>query len=270
MNLLPCLCVTASLALAAGAPAQRGSAGYTPQIHAGDRALADHRYASAAYAYRYALEWNPKGVEAHVGLGNMYLKLGKKDRALDEFAAALSIEHHSSEAERGIHDARTPGQEEAAFQALEAQAKAEPNNPDVQTTYSEELIERDRLPEAKERAEAALKLDAHMWHAYCALGRIAAHDGDDATADKDLQLAVSHDGEDDDAIGTLGDMAMKHQQFTYAAFWFAKLVKILPDEREGYQKLIAALEGGHQEAEADKAQASLKQLEARLAAGGTL
>jgi Tfp pilus assembly protein PilF len=249
------------------AAGQRGSAGYVPQINAGDRALAAHKYASAAYAYRYALEWNPDGVEAHVGLGNVYLKTGKKDRARDQFAEALRIKPHSSEAERGIHDARTPGQEEAAFQVLEKEAQSEPNNADVQTTYAEELIERDRLLEGKERATAALKLNSHMWHAYCALGRIAAKEGDDKTATDDLEIAVSHDDEDDDAIAALGELAMKNKQYVYAALWYRKLVKILPDERDGYQKLIGALDAGNQTAEADRVRADLKQLELLLAAG---
>ena len=196
------------------------------------------------------------------------MKTGKPGRALDQFAAALRIQPHNDGAERGIHQARSPQEEEAAFEALEAIAKAEPNNADVQTTYSEELIERGRGAEAKDRAEAALKLKAGMWHAYCALGRIAAHEGDDQLAEHDLQIAVSHDDDDDDAIETLGDIAMKHQQLSLAEFWYRKLVHILPDEREGYQKLIAALDGVGNKDDAEKMRARLKALEQELNAGG--
>lgn len=252
---------------AASGGIQRGSAGYLPQIRAGDRALAEHRYSSAAYAYRYALEWNTNGVEAHVGLGYVYLKTGKRERALDQFAAALHIKPHSDEAERGIHLARTPSEEESAFQDLVLQAKAEPNNADVQTTYSEELIERGRRAEAKDRAEAALKLNPNMWHAYCALGRIAAHDGDDQLAEHDLEIAVGHDDQDDDAIETLGDIATKHLQYTYAEFWYRKLVKILPDERAGYEKLISTLDSAGKKDEADRVRAQLAILEQRLQQG---
>jgi tetratricopeptide (TPR) repeat protein len=245
---------------------QRGSAGYVPQINAGDKALAAHNYTAAAEAYRSALEWKPDGVEGRIGLGNVYLKLGKKDRAIDQFASALRIKPHSPEAERGIHDAKTLGQEEAAFEALEALAKAEPDNADLQTTVAEELIERDRLLEAKPHADAALKLNSHMWHAYCALGRIAAKEGDDKTATDDYEIAVSHDDKDDDAVAALGELAINQKQYVYAALWFRKLVKILPDEREGYQKLIEALDAGNQKAEATKVRAGLKKLQKRLAA----
>ncbi len=253
------------LPLGIGWSAQRGSAGYVPQINNGDRALAAHRYASAASAYRYALEWNPDGVEAHNGLGSIYLKTGKKERAVEEFLIVLRLSPHSSEAERGIHEARTPGQEEAAFEALAAQVAAEPNNPEVRTTYAEELVERDKLDDAKSHATVALKLDPRSWHAYCALGRIAFKEGDNKTARSDLLVAVSHDGTDDDAVETLGELAMAEKQYHEAARWFHLLVKILPEEREGYQKLVEALEAGGESQEASKARADLQKLETFLA-----
>ncbi len=234
-------------------------------MNLGDRALSAHRYNSAAAAYRYALEWNADGTAAHLGLGNVYLKTGKKDRALEEFTLVSRLVPHNAEAERGMHEARTPGQEEAAFQALALQVASEPNNAEVQTTYAEELVERDRLDDAKAHAMVALKLDAHSWHAYCALGRIEAKEGDHKAAVSNLLIAVSHDGTDDDAVEALGDISMEEKQYHEAAMWFKRLVKILPEEREGYTKLIAALDAANEKEDADRARADLKKLELLLA-----
>ena len=231
------------LLAAATALGQRGTAGYTAQVNAGQRALAAKKFREATEHFQYALRFNEGGVDAHNGLGEVYLRLGKKQRALEQFAEVLRISPHSSEAERGIHEARTEGQEEHAFELLEASAGREEKNADLQTTFAEELIERGGYEEAKVRAQRALGLDPHQWHAYCALGRIAAHDGDVNTAMKDLQIAIAHDYTDDDALETLGNLEMKAHHFEQAARWFRRLTQILPDDAEAHQLLALALEG---------------------------
>ena len=45
--------------------------------------------------------------------------MGRQQRAREQFAAALKIQPHSAEAERGIHEARSDGEEQEAFQELE-------------------------------------------------------------------------------------------------------------------------------------------------------
>src|SRR5579871_3460204 len=117
--------------------AQRGSAGYIPQLNQGREALKEKKWYSAATHFREALSWDRTGVDAHVGLGNAYLGAGEVKRALEEFKSALRLNPHSATAEFGIHQARSASEEEAAFEALEAQVKREPDNADVQTTYAE-------------------------------------------------------------------------------------------------------------------------------------
>ena len=225
---------------ALAATAQRGTAGYTAQVNAGYRSLQAKKFGNAAEHFRYALTFNSSGVDAHNGLGQVYLKTGKRQRALEQFSEALKLSPHSSAAERGMHDARSDGEEERAFEELSDLANREPDNPDVQTTFAEELIERDRFSEAKTRAERALGQDNHQWHAYCALGRIAAKEGDAATARKDLQIAVSHDYTDDDALEALGGIELAAHHIDQAIRWFKKLADLLPDEAEGHELLAEA------------------------------
>jgi tetratricopeptide (TPR) repeat protein len=217
--------------------------------------LANHRFASAASHFRYALQWDSKGVEAHVGLGNVYLKTGKKEKALQEFAAALAVSRHSSAAERGIHDARSEGEEQAAFQDLEDAVNRDPHNADLVTTYAEELIERQRLDEAAKEANLALSIDPQQWHAYCALGRIAALTGNFQEASKNLKIAIAHDGDDDDAILALGDLNMKQGNPGEAVKLFGRLIKVVPDESEGYFRLADALDATGDKTASDAMQA---------------
>lgn len=248
--------------------AQRGSAGYTPQVNEGERALGDHRYSSAASHFRYALQWDSKGVEAHVGLATVFLKTGKRQRALQEFAAALAISPHSSAAERGIHDARSEGEEQAAFQDLEDAVNREPNNPDLATTYAEELIERNRLAEASQAAKKALSIDPRQWHAYCALGRIAAATGNIDEARSDLKLAILHDDGDDDALEALGDIELKQGKPAEAIKLFRQLVKVVPDESEGYRRLASAYDAIGDKATAVSMRDRATQIENRAQGSG--
>jgi Tfp pilus assembly protein PilF len=232
---------TAVLAVAACVVAQRGTAGYIPQLNLGDRALAAQRYTAAAAYYRTALQWNPNGVGAHVGLGNVYLKTSHLERAREEFAAALKVSPHSADAERGIHEARTDGEEQEAFQELELLVPREPKNADIHTTYAEELLERDRAVEAKAQADLALKLDPHQWHAFGVLGQVAKKDGDLTKARLNLEMAIKHDDTDDDSLFALGEIEVQQKNYGPALKLFRQLVKVAPEESAGHLKLAEVL-----------------------------
>lgn len=239
---------------------QRGSSGYIPQLYRGQEALKAKRWSSAASHFRTALEWNRNGIDAHLGLANVYLHKGQMKRAIEEYNVAFRLNPHSAEAERGVHQARTEGEEEASFQALQEQIKAEPNNADAHTTYAEELVERDRLDEGQKEAELALHLDPHQGHAYCALGRIAAKQGKDNEARKNLEVAIKRDSTDNDALSALGDLAMKAKDYKQAVTYYRRVVQVVPDETEGYQKLIAALTAIGDTRSAERAKALLDRL----------
>jgi Tfp pilus assembly protein PilF len=239
---------------------QRGSSGYIPQLYRGQEALKAKKWSSAASYFRTALEWNRNGVEAHLGLANVYLHRGQMKRAIEEYNVVFRLNPHSAEAERGVHQARSAGEEDAAFLALQEQVKAEPNNADALTTYAEELVERNRLEEGQKEAELALRLEPGLGHAYCALGRIAAREGKDDEAQKDLLIATRRDSTDDDAFSTLGDLAMKAKDYKQAVTYYRRVVQIVPDETEGYQKLIAALTAAGDTRGADRAKTLLDRL----------
>ena len=106
--------------------AQHGAAGYAPQIYMGQQALRAKLWSSAGQHFRYALSWNKRGAEALSGLGFVYLGTGEPKRAVESFRAALKINPHLAEAERGVHLAVSPEEEQSAFDALTEQAKQEP------------------------------------------------------------------------------------------------------------------------------------------------
>ena len=243
--------------------AQRGSQSYTAQLYQGQASFKSNQYSAAAYHFRSALEWDQGGVDAHIGLGQVYLQTGKPARAIEEFQAALRLKPHSAEAERLIHEAReksNQGEEGKAFQELEAQVKRDPKNADIHTTYAEELVERDRLDEAQKEAELALKLNAKQGHAYCALGRIAAKQGKEADAQKYLETAIHFDNTDDDALSTLGDLAMKAKDYRKASDYYRRVVTLVPDQKEGHKKYLEALTALGDTRRAEKEKAALEHL----------
>ena len=232
--------------------AQRGTSGYVAQLHAGQRDLDAHRYTSAISHFRNAISWNASGVEAHLGLGQVYLNLGKEQKAVEQFTLSLRLNPHASAAERGIHLVRTPGQEQLAFQELELEAGRNPDNADLLTTYAEELLERSRLEEAKALANRALKLDPNQSHAYGVLGQIAILESDFKTARKLLQLAVAGDGSDDDALTALGDLEFLDEKSMEAAALYRRVVKLNPDDPEIHEKLAKALSSSGDKSGANK------------------
>ncbi len=240
--------------------AQRGSSSYVYQMYRGKEALARKNWYEAASHFRYALVWDHKGVEAHSGLGYVYLGLAEKQRAIDEFNAALRLKPHFSEAERGIHKAREAGEAEAAFHALEVQVKQEPNNAGLHATFAETLLDHDQVEEAKKEAEAALQLDPKLGHAYCALGRIAARQRDIEEARKNLEIAIKQDSTDDDAFTALGDLAMKANDFKLAVKYYRRVAILLPEETDAQKKLLEALTAFGDRNGADKVKVKLARL----------
>lgn len=242
--------------------AQRGSAGYVPQVNQGQSCLARHQWNAAASHFRFALQWNRGGVAAHNGLGEAYLHLGRRERAAEEFEAALRISPHSADAERGIHSARSEAEAEAAFKDLQEQVQREPGNADLHTTLAEALMDRNQPDAAEREAQAALKLDRKQGHAYCVLGRVAAQRGDAKEAHKDLGLAVLLDSADDDAYATLGALALQEKDYPQAAQYYRHVVNIVPDETEGHKGLRDALTALGQTREAAKETTVLQRLAA--------
>ena len=237
--ILPSLSCCLTLLMCASAHADRNA--FPRLMYNGRTALARENWTAAASSFRGALSYDPRSADAHAALGTAYLHLVLIERAQDEYTAALRLNIHCAEAERGLHLLRTTDQEAAAFKALEEQVKREPNNADLHTSYAEELTERDRFDEAQKEAETALRLKPHLGHAYCALARVAIHKGNDVEARKDFTIAIQADKRDDDAVAGLGDLAMKEKDYKAAVALYRRAVTIVPDERQWHEKLRDAL-----------------------------
>ncbi len=225
-----------SLCLCAGAVRADRNA-FPRLMRQGHEAMARKDWKAAASAFRGAVSYDPGSADAHAALGMAYLHLAEAARARDEFAAALRHNLHCADAERGIHLLRTPDEEENAFKELEAQAKKDGKNASLLASYAEELIERSRYEEAAQAARSALKIKPKLGHAYCALGRVATRNGDDAEAEKDFAIAIRADNRDDDAFGGLGDLLTKRKDYKKAIANYERAARIAPEERVWHEKL---------------------------------
>ena len=261
--------VVALSVVGATAWSQRGTFGYTPQVNLGERALARKQYSAAASYFRNALQYNASGVGAHIGLGNVYLRTSRSVKAREQFAIALKFSPHSAEAERGIHECRSDGEEQEAFQELELLVPKEPKNADIHTTYAEELLERDRTPEAKAQAELAIRLDSSQWHAWGVLGQVALKAGDLDAAFRFLETAIRHDNTDDDSLDALGKLYVIRKDYGGAVRAYRQWVLVAPEESEPHLKLREALEssGDHASAKTELALANAISAESKARGG---
>ena len=234
--------VVASAVLPARIHAAPAANGYVRQLNQGMRGLQEGKWISAAYHFRLALEWDGKGVDARIGLGNVYLKMGKVTPALEEFNAALRLRQHCAEAKQGMEQARADEYGERAVLALAKQVKNEPGNAEAHAAYAVALIERIQTEPARSEAEVALKLNVKLGHAYYVLARIALTEDRVEEASTLIEKAIRLDDTDSDALALLGDLAMKKGDPIRAISFYRRLVRILRDESEGHRKLMEALE----------------------------
>ena len=211
------------------------------EVYWGNRDINRSYWSRAISHFRQAIGKDSRRADAFVGLGRAYRGLGDTSRARESFAAALRIKPHIDQAETGLHDVMSPEEHDRMLVDIETRAKNAPRDADLQTTYAEELLERNRYEEAEQAAKSALQIDKTESHAQGVLGLIALHRNQKEEAVRLLGLAIRADDSDDDSWAGLGDIAMSDKDFTHAATYYRGAVKAAPDHADWHEKLAAAL-----------------------------
>jgi Flp pilus assembly protein TadD len=162
MKLAPIL--TAGLALFMAAcgtdldPAAKGD-DYTASVKQADAARLSGDFESAIPLYGRALQANPNGVEAKVGLGQSYLTLGLPDEAAAMFRDVLDKRAGEQTARRGLAMAMiSMGQAQLAERQLEAAAQADPRDYRTLNAYGVVLDMMGRHAEAQARYRQGIEL----------------------------------------------------------------------------------------------------------------
>jgi len=120
--------LVAACGLNADGSESRGD-GYSASVQRADEARKSGALGDAIPLYGRALQANPDGVEAKLGLGQSYLALGANDEAAAQFRDVLAKRSGDSIARRGLAEALlSMGQPALAVAQLETALQADPND----------------------------------------------------------------------------------------------------------------------------------------------
>jgi Flp pilus assembly protein TadD len=109
--------------------------------------------------------------EAHTALGLAFMKQGKPDAAMKEYAQALECQPDSAVAHYNLANALAQrGQIQDACQHYQEALRTDPDSPDAHNNLAFILARLGRLPEAVEQYRAALSLKPALWQAHLGLG----------------------------------------------------------------------------------------------------
>ena len=162
MKLAPFLIAAMAFAVAACGtdldPSAKGD-DYTVSVKQADEARAAGNFDAAIPMYSRALQANPNGVEAKVGLGQSYLTLGLADEAAALFRDVLDRREGNQAARRGLAMAMiSMGQAPLAEKQLEAAVQADPRDYRTLNAFGVVLDMQGRHAEAQARYRQGIEI----------------------------------------------------------------------------------------------------------------
>ena len=178
--------------------------------------------------FRKALARDPRSADAYAEVGRAYHRLGDILRSKEAYTAALKINPHNDQAETGLHDVMSHDEHEQMMADIETRVKASPNDPDLLTTYAEELFERERFGDAQKAAQTALSINPKESHAEGVLGLLAFQQNRKDDALRLLKEATKADAYDDDSWAGLGDLYTSLKDYPNAVACYRHAVSAAP------------------------------------------
>lgn len=180
------------VALALLGPAVAVAQDATASVRRGDDALDRGNYFEAVEAYRLALAGNPNFVDALVGLAEAFYRLEEYDQAQTTIDRALRLARRSPRVLNlsGLI-AIGRGDLAAAADAFDRVIELEPNNVDAAIGRAELELAQGRSVAAAQTLERALALEPNLRKALLSLVLVYEHLGEQATAERYLELARS-------------------------------------------------------------------------------
>ncbi|HEY4016586.1 MAG TPA: tetratricopeptide repeat protein [Polyangiaceae bacterium] len=141
-------------------------------------------------AFRAAIALRPDGVDAHLMLGHLLVKAGRKDEGIAELRRAVSLDADGPEALYELGVALAPSPESAAL--LEHSTRERPLFAGAWLELGGQELAAGRVSEAKRAAEAAVRDDGKSVAPRVLLGKVALADSrfDDALKQGDAALKI--------------------------------------------------------------------------------
>jgi Flp pilus assembly protein TadD len=221
MKLTPIISACLALVLAAcGLDAGSVSSGesYATSVQQADQARKSGAVGESIPLYGRALQMNPEGMEAKLGLGQSYLALGASDEAAAQFRDVLAKRSGDTVARRGLAAALlSMGQPELAVGQLSAALQADANDYRAMNAMGVALDMQGQHEEAQERyrqgialAPDFLALRSNLGLSLAISGRgpeavaqlvpLASNSGADARTRQNLAFAYAMSGDPTNAL----------------------------------------------------------------------
>lgn len=200
------------------------------------RGLQAKKTTLAKALFESALKTNPKDAQAAAGLGHVFLKEGKLDRAESEFSKIAQLK--SPEAilgKEGLAEVHLrKGETDKALSIAEEVEKEDPNNGLVHLVKGNVLAmqgnQQEALTEFTRAAEGKLSTDGLRATAFNNAGRIHSEQGQYAMAEKMYQEAVVHNPYSPEILSNRGVLYEKQGQPQKALALYQEALSVDPED----------------------------------------
>jgi len=162
-------------------------------------------YEIAIRDFRKALEWNPKNVEALVGMGASLRQMGEKDEAKAFFLRAIEVAPTSAPAHEGLGNLLAQqGRFQEAADCLREALRLDPALAPAHFRLGVVLLDLNRLEEAKRHLAEAVRLEPTVAQTFYALGAVLSREGKPSEAAAQFRRALRLDS---NLVLALADLA---------------------------------------------------------------
>jgi tetratricopeptide (TPR) repeat protein len=185
---------------------------------AGYVADAENKLDDAAAFYRRAIAANPKSLEAHLSLGLLLARQGKRDEARPELATATTLE---------------PGEAGAALKARAWRALAEIDRPEPGRAGDPVAATNDLLE--------ALKLSPETPQDTLLAASLAEQAGQDDSAEAAYKRLLAKDPKSEQANAGMAHLLIRQKKYAEAETFLRTAMEKLPDDPALTAQLAAAL-----------------------------
>lgn len=176
-----------------------------------------------------ALQQNPNYAEAFAILGQLYLKIGDKNAALEQFEKALSIKPHLTQLYSIVVMLYNVNKNiKAVIATLEKALKYEPNEVSYMVNLGEFLRQNNQVAEAIDILEKAVILAPKNVMAWANLGTALQEIDEIENAKIAYEKALEIDPKQYESLSNLGLLASNEHNWCDALNYFEKLLHIRP------------------------------------------
>jgi tetratricopeptide (TPR) repeat protein len=187
----------------------------------------------------------------HSNLGQVLVKQGKLDEAIEHYAEAIRINPRTVKAHTNMGNALLDlGREDEAIQHLSQAVRLDPDFADAHYNLGNGLARKQKYKEAIEEYRIAVRINPKLAETYNNMGNAFAALGETDEALRCYLKAIQIEPRIVQAYVSLGNIEFDKNSMDEAISWYAKALEIKPDLPKVHNDLAGALyyKGGYAKA----------------------